>query len=133
MGDVPGAMQTEGAVISEAAWYEIRLSGGHVMETEDVFCVEFTENGSLGVLFSEHFLSSSLEEQIQALEAFFWKKTLEPSSAQEVNLEMTRHEVTIILAEVILAKLKSGERLERDTQLDLSFDEIMSSDLLRTC
>jgi len=102
------------------------------METEDVFCVELTENGSIGVVFSEHFLSSSLEEQIQALEAFFWKQTLGPSPTQEVNEEMTRHEITIILAEIMLGKLKSGERLEGDTDIDISLEELMSGDALRT-
>lgn len=102
------------------------------MVTEDVLCVEFSEDGSLGVEFSEDFLSSSLEEQIQGLEAFFWKKTLEPSPTQEVNKEMTQHEITIILAQAMLAKLKAGERIESDTHIDISLEELMSSDVFRT-
>ncbi|MBE9582065.1 MAG: hypothetical protein IMF18_10650, partial [Proteobacteria bacterium] len=62
------------------------------MKTEDLFRVEFSEDGNLGVEFSEDFLSSSQEEQIQALEAFFWRKTLEPSPTQEVNSTMAQHE-----------------------------------------
>ncbi|MBN1840886.1 MAG: hypothetical protein JW883_01220 [Deltaproteobacteria bacterium] len=94
------------------------------METEDLFRVEFSEDGSLGVEFSEDFLSSSQEEQIQALEAFFWRKTLEPSPTLEVNKAMTEHEITIIVAETILAKLKRGERLERDSNIDISWEEL---------
>jgi flagellar capping protein FliD len=102
------------------------------MGTEDVLCVQFSEDGSLGVEFSEDFLSSSLEEQIQSLEAFFWEKTLEPSSTQEVNREMTQHEITIILAQAMLAKLKRGERIDGDTHMDISLEELMVSDVFRT-
>ena len=102
------------------------------MGTEDVLGVEFLEDGSLGVEFSEDFLSSSLEEQIQSLEAFFWEKTLEPSPTQEVNKEMTQHEITIILAQAMLAKLKRGERIESDMHMDISLGELMTSDVFRT-
>jgi hypothetical protein len=97
-----------------------------------VLGVEFSEDGSLGVQFSEDFLSSSLEEQIQSLEAFFWEKTLEPSPTQEVNKEMTQHEITIILAQAMLAKLKRGERIDSDTHMDISLEELMVSDVFRT-
>ena len=86
---------------------------------EDLVRVEFSEDGSLGVEFSESFLSSSHEEQIEALEAFFWRKTLEPSDAQEVNKAMTEHEIMMIVAETVLAKLKRGERLDRDGNIDI--------------
>ena len=94
------------------------------METEDLFRVEFLEDGDLGVEFSEGFLSSSQDDQLQAVEAFFWKKTLEPSPTLEVNKAMTEHEITIIVAETILAKLKRGERLERDSNIDISWEEL---------
>jgi|GEM_PF-6627033 len=94
------------------------------MKTGDLFRVEFSEDGNLAVEFSEDFLSSSHDDQIQALEVFFWKKTLGPSPILEVNKAMTEHEITIIVAEAMLAKLKRGERLERDSAIDISWDEL---------
>ena len=96
------------------------------MKTEDLFCVEFSQDGSLGVEFSEDFLSSSHEEQLKALEAFFWKKSLEPSPTQEVNNAMAQHEITIILAESLMARLKRGERIERDADIDISLEDLMT-------
>ncbi len=96
------------------------------MKKEDLFQVEFSEDGRMGIEFSEDFLSSSLEEQGLALEDFLRKKNLEPSSMQEVNKAMAHNEITIIVTEIMLAKLKRGERIERGTDIDISLDELMA-------
>lgn len=96
------------------------------MNMEDLIRVEFSEDGGLGVRFSESFLSSSHEEQLQALEAFFWKKTLEPSTTHQVDKAMTEHEIMMIVAETLLAKLRRGERLERDSNIDILLEDLMA-------
>lgn len=93
------------------------------METEDLFRVEFSEDGNLGVEFSEDFLSSSQDDQLQAVEAFFWKKMSEP--AQDVSAAAAKNEIVIILAEALLGKLKRGERIDKDSDIDISLEEIM--------
>lgn len=96
------------------------------METKDLFRLAFSEEGGVRVQFLEDFLSLPLEKQIEAMEDFFWKKTWEPSPRQ-VNDAMTQHELTIILAESLLAKLKRGVRLDENSDIEISIGELMSA------
>lgn len=96
------------------------------MTRDDPFRLEFSEDGSLGVEFSHDFVSLSHEEQIETLEAFFWKKMWESAPTQDVNKAMAQHEMTIIFAESFLAKLKRGEPLEKDADIDLSLEDLMT-------
>jgi hypothetical protein len=98
------------------------------MNTEDLFYLEFSGDGGIEVAFSEAFLSFSREEQVQALEAFFSKKMSEPFSAEDIGKAAAKEEITIILAESLLAKLKRGERIERDTNIDISLEELTDPD-----
>lgn len=97
-------------------------------ETKDLLVVRFADDGKLGIELSEDFLSLSLEDQLKAMEAFFLKRNLEPSSFLEVNREMAEHEVTLVVTECLIAKLKKGERLGKDTDIEISLDELMGSD-----
>jgi hypothetical protein len=97
-------------------------------ETKDLLVVTFADDGKWDIQLSEDFLSSSLEDQLQALEAFYWRKNLEPSSTLEVNSEMTEHEFTLVVTECLITKLKRGERLGNDTDIEISLDEFMGSD-----
>ncbi len=94
------------------------------MESKDLFHLEFSENGSLSIEFSGDFLSLSQEEQLRALESFFWEKTWEPSPTEEVSETMAQHEIRVIVAETLLAKLKRGERIEADADIDISFGDL---------
>lgn len=96
------------------------------MPRNDPFRLELSEDESLSVEFSHEFVSLSHAEQIETLEAFFWKKMQEPAPTQDVNKAMAQHEMTIIFAESFLAKLKRGERLDNDADIDLSLEDLMS-------
>jgi len=87
--------------------------------TDNLLRVDFGEDGGVSIAFSEEFYTMSLEEQIRAMETFVGKMTLEPSAMTEVDQAMTRREITIALAECILAKLRMGERIEEDTDVEL--------------
>ena len=104
------------------------MSRTRSMETEKPFRAEFSEDGSVSVEFSEKFLSLSHAEQVQALEAFLWRKTLEPSPTPDVDEAMAHHEITIILAESLLAKLRRGERIEKNADIEISIGDLMPPD-----
>jgi hypothetical protein len=100
------------------------LSEEFVVMKEDPFQVVVSEDNHVGVEFSEAFLALSIEEQLKAMEGFYWKKTLEPQAAFDVGIETVKHEWTIVLAESMLANLKRGEPVERDGQVDISLDDL---------
>lgn len=95
------------------------------MEAKNLFRIEFPEEGGLGIEFSDDFVSLSQEEQIRALESFFWEKTSEPSPAQGVDEAMAQHEIAMVIVEALLAKLKRGERIEEGADLDISLGDLM--------
>ncbi len=97
-------------------------------ETKDLFVVRFSDDGSMGIEFSEEFLSLSLEDQLKAMEAFWGKKNMVAFSSLEVNREMTEHELTLVVLECLLAKLKRGEHIRKDTDIKISMDDLAGSD-----
>ena len=92
------------------------------MSKEPPFEVVFSEENQIGIDLSDDFVALSTEEQLKVIEAFFWEKTLEQQKAYDVSADNYKHEITIILAECIMAKLKRGERFERGTQVDIDFN-----------
>lgn len=96
------------------------------MTRNDPFWVEFSEDNRVQVEFSDEFLSSSREEQIKAMEAFFRQKTLEPYSTLDVSRDAVKHEVTIVLVESILANLRRGEPVHRDGRIDVSLEDLVT-------
>jgi hypothetical protein len=97
------------------------------MNTEGLFHLEFSEDGGIDVAFSEEFLSLSREAQLHTLEAFF-SETVSKPCAQEVDRAAAEEEITILLAQSLLAKLKRGERIEKEAKLDISLEELMDPD-----
>ncbi len=90
------------------------------------FKVHFEDDNSLGVEFEDGFLSLPQDKQLEAIEGFYGEKMSEPYSAEDVSRSAARNEMTIILAETILAKLKRGERIEKGSDIDISLEELMS-------
>jgi hypothetical protein len=101
------------------------------LNKEDPFRVEFSGDDSIGVEFSDQFLSLSVEGQIQALEALFSEKMSKPISTQDVSKAAAENEIVIIFLEILLARLKRGERIENDSDINVSISELIASDDLR--
>jgi hypothetical protein len=97
-----------------------------VVIKEDPFRVVVSEDNHIGVEFSETFLALSMEEQLKAIEAFYWQKTSEPQAAFGVGKEVVKHEMTIVLAEGMLANLKRGQPVERDGLIDITLEDLVT-------
>jgi len=93
---------------------------------EDPFRVIVSEDNHVGVEFSEAFLALSMEEQLKAIEAFYRQKSSEPQAAFDVSKEAVKHEMTIVLAESMLANLKRGEPVEKDGQIKFNLEDLMT-------
>ena len=96
------------------------------MIKEDPFRVIVSEDNHVGVEFSEAFLALSMEEQLKAIEAFYRQKSSEPQAAFDVSKEAVKHEMTIVLAESMLANLKRGEPVERNGQIKFNLEDLMT-------
>jgi hypothetical protein len=88
------------------------------------FEVIITEDNHVAVNLSDHFVSLPLTEQLKVVEEFFWKKSLEPQDTLDVGSESVKNEITIVLAESMMAQLKRGERFEKDGQIDISLEDL---------
>jgi hypothetical protein len=96
------------------------------VKKKDPFSVEFTDDNRVGITLSEEFLSLSAKEQTKRMREFFWQKTSEPDSVEDIGRESVRKEVTIILAETLLNKLTRGEILDGETKINISLEELMT-------
>ena len=94
------------------------------MGKDDAFRIVFSEDKRLGVEFSDEFLASSLEEQMERLKALLREKHMAPFSAEDVSQTAAEHEIMIVLIEVFLAKLRRGERIEKDTSVGMSLQDL---------
>jgi hypothetical protein len=94
------------------------------MNKDDAFRIVSSEDEGFGVEFSEEFLDSSVEEQMEQLKALLREKMDLPASDQDLSTTMAENEITIILIETFLAKLRRGERIQENTQIDLDFDAL---------
>jgi hypothetical protein len=96
------------------------------MGQEDAFHITFSEEGNLGVVFSDEFLSASVEGQTELLKVLLREKMFSPreSEGDGVSRADAEHEITIILLETFLSKLRSGEHIDKDTEISLNFDEL---------
>ena len=94
------------------------------MGKDDVFRVVFSDDKTFGVEFSDEFIDSSLEEQMEVLKALLREKHLAPFSAEDVGRTDAENEIMIILLETFLAKLRRGERIERGTDIGINFEDL---------
>jgi hypothetical protein len=94
------------------------------MAQDDALRVLFSEDGKLGVVFSDEFLASSVEEQMEALKALLREKQMAPFYAEDVSQAAAENEIMIILIEVFLGKLRRGERIEKDTSVGMSLQDL---------
>jgi hypothetical protein len=97
-----------------------------VVIKEDPFRVVVSEDNHVGVEFSGAFLGLSMEEQLKAIETFYWQKTSEPQAAFDVSKEAVKREMTIVLAESMMANLKRGEPIERDGLIDITLEDLVT-------
>jgi hypothetical protein len=111
---------------NDDTFFEDLFSEEFVVMKEDPFQVVVSEDNHVGVEFSEAFLALSMEEQLKAMEAFFWQKTSEPQAAFDIGKEAVKHEMTIVLAESMLANLRRGEPVERDGLIDITLEDLVT-------
>jgi len=95
------------------------------VDREVPFTIHFADDNSVAVEFENGFLSLSQDKQLEAIEGFYRKKMSEPLFATDVSRSAAENEMTIILAETILAKLKRGEMIEKDSGIEISLEELM--------
>jgi len=93
---------------------------------EDPFRVVVSEDNHVEVEFSEAFVALSIEEQRKAMEAFYWQKASESQAAFDVGKEAVTHEMIVVLAGSMLGKLKRGEPVESDGQVDVSLEDLVT-------
>ena len=94
------------------------------MGKDDAFRVVFSEDKNFGMEFSDEFLASSIEKQMETLKALLREKLMAPVSAEDVSQTAAENEIMIILIEVFLGKLRRGERIEKDTSVGMSLQDL---------
>ena len=94
------------------------------MGKDDAFRVVFSEDKNLGMEFSDEFLASSIEKQMEVLKALLREKHVAPVSAEDVSRMDAENEIMIILLETFLAKLRRGERIEGGTDIGIVFEDL---------
>ena len=94
------------------------------MGKDDAFRVVFSEDKNFGMEFSDEFLASSIEKQMEVLKALLREKMVAPVSAEDVSKTAAENEIMIILLETFLAKLRRGERIERDTSIGIFLEDL---------
>ena len=94
------------------------------MAQDDALRVVFSDDGKLGVEFSDEFLASSVEEQTKALKALLRKSMEAPSYTVEITRAAAENEIIIVLLETFLAKLRRGERIEEDTGVGIYLEDL---------
>ncbi len=95
------------------------------MDKKVPFTIHFADDNSVEVEFEDGFLSLSQDEQLESIDGFYRKKMSEPLSTTDVSRSAAENEMTMILAESILAKLKCGERIEKDSGIEISLEKLM--------
>lgn len=96
------------------------------MSGDAPFRVRVSDDNHIGVEFSEEFLSLSPEEQVKAMETFFWQKNQESRSAFDVGEDTVKHEITIALAQGMLASLKRGEPVQIDGKINFNIEDLVT-------
>ena len=94
------------------------------MGKKDHFRIAFSEDKAFAVEFSDEFLSSSVDGQMDMLKALLREKLAVPFSGEDVSLGAAENEIAIVLIETFLAKLRRGERIEKDTKIDMSLQDL---------
>jgi hypothetical protein len=94
------------------------------MEQNDSLRVVFSEDKKFSVEFSDGFLASSVDEQMNALKALLRKRLETPVFTQDVNETTAENEIVIVLLETFLAKLRRGERIKRDTDIGVYLEDL---------
>ncbi|UCD86950.1 MAG: hypothetical protein JSV01_04050 [Desulfobacterales bacterium] len=94
------------------------------MEQNDSLRVVFSEDKKFSVEFSDAFLASSVDEQMNALKALLRKRLETPVFTQDVNEAAAENEIVIVLLETFLAKLRRGERIKRDTDIGVYLEDL---------
>jgi hypothetical protein len=94
------------------------------MAQDDALRVLFSEDGKLGVEFSDEFLASSVDEQMEALKALLRKRLEAPVFTQDVNEAAAENEIIIVMLETFLAKLRRGERIKKDTAVGIYLEDL---------
>ena len=94
------------------------------MGKDDALHIEFSKNMDFSMEFSDEFLAASLEEQMEMLKALLRDRLAAPTSSQDVSEEAAENEITIVLLEACLAKLRQGERIQKDTSVGVFMDDL---------
>jgi hypothetical protein len=94
------------------------------MAQDEALRVIFSEDGKLGVEFSDKFLASSVDEQMKALKALLRKRLEAPAFTQEINETVAENEIVIVMLETFLAKLRRGERIKKDTAVGIYLEDL---------
>ena len=91
------------------------------MLQDHAFRIIFSEDEQFGVEFSEQFLCASVEDQTEQLKALLREKMALPVSGENISRAAAENEIAILLIETFLAKLRHGERIQKDTAIGLDF------------
>ena len=94
------------------------------MASADTFRIVFSEDNTLSVEFSDEFLDSSLEVQMDFLKALLRERLGAPFSAQDVSKEAAENEISIVLLESFIAQLRRGERIQKGASVGLSLEDL---------
>jgi hypothetical protein len=94
------------------------------MEKDDACRIVFSEDTGFSVEFSDEFLGASVEGQLEQMKAALRERMAVPVSDQDISRAAADNEITILLIETFLAKLRRGERIEKDTNIELDFDAL---------
>jgi hypothetical protein len=94
------------------------------MDKNDACSITFSKDMDFKMEFSDEFLDASLEEQMDILKALLRDRLAAPFSAQDVSEGAAQNEITIVLLEACLGKLRLGERIEKDTNVGVFFDDL---------
>jgi hypothetical protein len=88
------------------------------------FEVKITDDNQVAVEFSDAFIALSMKEQLKEMEAFFWERNLKPQEGSDITTDMVKEEITIVLAESIMAQLKRGQPVQQDGKIDITLDDL---------
>jgi len=101
---------------------QLEIKGEKVVSKKAPFEVVITDDNKVAVDLSDAFVVLSAEEQLKIVKAFFWEKTLKPYNTLDVSSDAIKEEITIVLADCLMAQLKRGEPLKRGGQIDVNFE-----------
>ena len=94
------------------------------MSEKAPFEVIVGEDNLLMVDISDEFAALPREEQLKVMEKFFWERTLPNREMTDVTTDLVKEEITIVLAESMMAQLKRGEAITKDGQIDITLEDL---------